>query len=511
MPDFKLEPIELSDNFSEVVMSVHNDAQRIDFIKDFFKNHFQNEATVIAKAGGRVNLIGEHVDYPDIQFNYEDAAKLYSLGMAIQNNFVVAITPNTSGEISIVHLNAKENLTIKVSDLEAFENITHTERENSIEFSERTLPSWCHHTLGAIKICSDKVSFKGAQVLLTSNVPHGAGVSNSAANCSALALVLNKCYELGLNSNFKLIEYSRNSENSVFAGGHCGWLDMSLIIHSKENVLTQICYADQSVEQFESKLPQEMAFVALNTNVPHVLAESDYVYRVAELEFILVELSKIFKKDVSGSNLGYKQINDLIGIIDNNEVCDLSALLTENSNQLISLTKNDFNKFEEYFQTKFEVPHIENHSKLDKKTSFLTLLKRLRHQCQSALIVPAASKAVEEGNYKILGELVNLEGVSLRMSGDFQITGDNGAQDMLLDIGFEVSKELNLECYGRMLGGGGGGNVLFYVSKSNPEVYKNWIQLISEKYYDWSCASFENAPKVSVIEPIISEGACLVS
>jgi galactokinase len=46
-------------------------------------------------------------------------------------------------------------------------------------------------------------------------------------------------------------------------------------------MLTKIDYADNSVQHFTSRLPEHMEFVALNTNVPHVLAESDYTHRVS--------------------------------------------------------------------------------------------------------------------------------------------------------------------------------------------------------------------------------------
>lgn len=41
-------------------------------------------------------------------------------------------------------------------------------------------------------------------------------------------------------------------------------------------MLTKIDYADNGIQHFKSKLPAHMQFVAFNTNVPHVLAESDY-------------------------------------------------------------------------------------------------------------------------------------------------------------------------------------------------------------------------------------------
>ena len=39
-------------------------------------------------------------------------------------------------------------------------------------------------------------------------------------------------------------------------------------------------------------------------------------------------------------------------------------------------------------------------------------------------------EAASKGDTQEFGEMLDLEGRSLRMSGDFMITGDNGAQDV---------------------------------------------------------------------------------
>ena len=75
----------------------------------------------------------------------------------------------------------------------------------------------------------------GFNILLTSNVPHGAGMSNSAANCVALGLVFNALYPLlNISKTIELVTFARCSENSKFAGGQCGWLDQLLIAESEE-------------------------------------------------------------------------------------------------------------------------------------------------------------------------------------------------------------------------------------------------------------------------------------
>ena len=81
-------------------------------------------------------------------------------------------------------------------------------------------------------------------------------------------------------------------------------------------MLTKIDYADHSIEHFTSQLPKETQFVALNTNVPHVLAESDYSHRVRELTVGIAFLSKILGENAGGPLLKLSSLNRLIAAVD---------------------------------------------------------------------------------------------------------------------------------------------------------------------------------------------------
>jgi galactokinase len=146
---------------------------------------------------------------------------------------------------------------------------------------------------------------------------------------------------------------------------------------------------------------------------------------------------------------------------------------------------------------------------LSTKESLAVLLKRIRHQKTSSLIVVAAGEAAAKGDALKFGELLTKEGQSLRMSGDFQITGDNGAQDALLDFGFQEAKKLNLKVFGRMLGGGGGGNVLFMADRTDENTYKTWVSETQTHYAEWA-KSLEGKVEATLIEPVMSDGAGLI-
>ena len=76
------------------------------------------------------------------------------------------------------------------------------------------------------------------------------------------------------------------------------------------------------------------------------------------------------------------------------------------------------------------------------------------------------------------------------MSGDFMITGDNGAQDALLDCAFAAAASHKIKVHGRMLGGGGGGNVLVMVDTSDHKKRSAWETAVKDAYAVWADRQF---------------------
>ena len=83
---------------------------------------------------------------------------------------------------------------------------------------DRSSPEWAFHTLGAImEVANRGVALTGMNLLLTSNVPHGAGMSNSAANCVALGLVFDAlCPNLNLGETIELVTFARKACPLIF-------------------------------------------------------------------------------------------------------------------------------------------------------------------------------------------------------------------------------------------------------------------------------------------------------
>lgn len=487
----------------DLLESTEQGALRREAFLGHFEALFGCKASLAAEAGGRVNLIGEHVDYPDLQFGGEASSHLFSMGGAIQNSYLVAMGSREDGILELVHLNASERFRCGEDELEDLERKSQEEREAGLPMAQRCVPPWAHHTLGAVMEARAGGWRGGLNLLLTSNVPHGSGMSNSAANCVALALAFQKLHPELPASRDDAVAFARRAENSTFVGGHCGWLDQMLIVHSSPGRWTRIDYADRKVDHFAAKLPAHWQWVAINTNVPHVLAESEYPDRVAELS-LGIELLRLSRGEAIGTTaLSLSAYDALL------EACGQSDpfVLPEGLEDVgIRLSQAEAEAWVEQWSAgdwEGPWPHHQGKSRLQ---SIGILIRRMRHQKKSSLFVGTAGEAASRGDGEALGRFLDLEGQSLRMNGDFQITGDNGAQDELLDIGLKLGE--GISCHGRMLGGGGGGNVLFFVSRSDEAAYGRWKEKVSIQYERWASEILKDPSiRATFIEPTIEAGA----
>jgi galactokinase len=122
------------------------------------------------------------------------------------------------------------------------------------------------------------------------------------------------------------------------------------------------------------------------------------------------------------------------------------------------------------------------HKGLNNAESAVEILRRMRHQLTSAIRVQLASLAQSKGNVEDFGALINAEGVSLSEQGDFKIAGEY--MDILLKIAFETAKEKDIQIFGRMLGGGDGGNVYIVVNRDNvsDDVLQDFWKQVTQRY-----------------------------
>lgn len=223
-------------------------------IAKIFKQQFKKEPQVIARAPGRINIIGEHTDYNDG----------FVLPAAINQHSIVAVSKRDDGLISLYSVLFEEEFTIKVSELKPQEK------------------AWVNYLLGvADQLLKRDYKTSGFELVLDGNVPLGAGLSSSASVECATALALNDLYDLNISKQ-DIALIAQKAEHT-FPGVQCGIMDQFASVFGKEDHVFKLDCRDLNYEYYSLELG-DYALLLLNTNVEHSLASSAYNDRRAACE-----------------------------------------------------------------------------------------------------------------------------------------------------------------------------------------------------------------------------------
>lgn len=208
-----------------------------------------NDTPTIWRAPGRVNLIGEHTDY--------------NLGlvlpMAIDLACLVITAPSGDGWLRVYSEQLGEGVQWRAEDIRDLE----------------PRGDWTDRVAGiAWELGRRGVAVYAQNVLITSAVPLGGGLSSSAALGVSLALALG-----GPREPLELAQLARAAEMD-FVGVPCGIMDQFASAHGQAGAA--ILLDCRSLEWRSVKLPADVAIVAVNSMVKHEMAESAYRTRVEE-------------------------------------------------------------------------------------------------------------------------------------------------------------------------------------------------------------------------------------
>lgn len=234
-------------------------------LKRKFAELYANENPRLFRAPGRVNLIGEHTDYNGG----------FVLPMAIEFETVVAIS-------------ARDDRRVKVHTANFDESAEFDLNENA----EIEKGSWLNFVEGVARIFERETNVKlpGANILIRSDIPSGAGLSSSAALEIAVGLAFGEISNQTID-RAALAKIGQRTEHE-FVGARVGIMDQFVSANASEN---HALLLDCRSLEFEH-VPLDTtnaAIVICNTNVKHNLAASEYNTRRAECEQA-VEILKRF-------------------------------------------------------------------------------------------------------------------------------------------------------------------------------------------------------------------------
>ena len=217
----------------------------------------------IYRAPGRVNLIGEHTDYNDG----------FVLPAAIEFHCWVAAAPRNDKKLVSHSENLKET---SEADLESM--------------ASAAKGHWSNYPAGVAWALEEAGKrLRGANLLVTSDVPLGAGLSSSAAIEVAIGFAL--LHQSGLAVDLsELARLCQKAENE-FVGARVGIMDQFVSCHGcASHALLLDC---RSLEYKPVKLPPGIQIVICNTMVKHEIGSSQYNVRRAECEQGVRALRKV--------------------------------------------------------------------------------------------------------------------------------------------------------------------------------------------------------------------------
>lgn len=230
---------------------------------------FGVEGTFVAAAPGRVNLIGEHIDYCDG----------FVLPLAIERYIVITARPNDSG-IARIAATGIDSVEIDLSGPQEIQG-----------------PRWSNYLRGVIQGFMDlNYSIPGFDAFIVSSVPLGAGLSSSAALECCFATLLEGLVDTVLPTVDKAL-LAQKAEHD-FAGVPCGIMDQFASTFGKEDQLILIDCRSCEPELVPFSDPT-LSIIVANTNVSHDLSDGGYEARRTDTEDGLSLIGKTSWRDVA--------------------------------------------------------------------------------------------------------------------------------------------------------------------------------------------------------------------
>ena len=239
-----------------------NQSQALQRCVEGFIRQYGHEPEWLSHAPGRVNLIGEHIDYNDG----------WVLPTAIDRRLAMAARVIDRPEI-LLHS----------------EQQTHA-RIFSLEDAWQPKGDWTDYLIGVMKAFLDRGARPcGLELSLASDIPVGAGLSSSAALECSIASLMEELWEHRLDPVEKVILCQQVEH--AFVGMPCGIMDQSIVTLAKKNHFLLLDCMDRSHQHIAvpSNFP---TLLILDTKVKHALVEGDYARRRQECHACLEALGR---------------------------------------------------------------------------------------------------------------------------------------------------------------------------------------------------------------------------
>jgi len=241
-----------------------------DELEKEFKRVFNKEPEHTFFCPGRVNLIGEHIDYNGGQV----------MPCAISLGTYLVLAKNKEKKLRFHCLNFPE-----AAELHLQMSYSKTGKE------------WFNYPLGVIhQLLKENHTISGLDMLFYGNLPIGAGLSSSASIEVLTGFALQTIFQLNI-SNTDIALLAKKVENE-FIGVNCGIMDQFAVAMGKEHKAI-LLNCDTLVYEYLPFETGDYVLAIINSNKQRALSESKYNERFTECGAAL----KLLKKELDAEHL----------------------------------------------------------------------------------------------------------------------------------------------------------------------------------------------------------------
>ncbi|MFG1174975.1 galactokinase [Erwiniaceae bacterium CAU 1747] len=239
--------------------------------QQIFNDVFGYAANSTFQAPGRVNLIGEHTDYNDG----------FVLPCAIDYQTVIACARRDDRQVRVV-----------AADYDSQQD-TFSLDQPIVAHPEYI---WANYVRGVVKHLQQRQpDFGGADLVISGNVPQGAGLSSSASLEVVVGTAFNHLYGLSLDG--AAIAVNGQQAENQFVGCNCGIMDQLIsALGQKDHAMLLDC---RTLNTRPVPMPEALAVVIINSNFRRSLVGSEYNTRRQQCEEGAAFFGKSSLRDVT--------------------------------------------------------------------------------------------------------------------------------------------------------------------------------------------------------------------
>ncbi|MBS1157137.1 MAG: galactokinase [Proteobacteria bacterium] len=224
--------------------------------RQVFADNFGYAPALSVQAPGRVNLIGEHTDYNDG----------FVLPCAIDYQTVISGSPRTDDTVRVIALDYGGAMDTFRLDMPLLPNLT---------------MQWANYIRGVVKFLRARgYPLHGADLVVSGNVPQGAGLSSSASLEVATGQFFSALFNLDIDPTL-LAQIGQQAENQ-FVGCNCGIMDQ--LISARGAAGHALLIDCRSLETRPVAMPDDLAVMIVNSNIQRGLVGSEYNTRRQQCE-----------------------------------------------------------------------------------------------------------------------------------------------------------------------------------------------------------------------------------